>query len=284
MTTAVRTLLCTTFLAGTLAACGGGGGGDTSPSGSSGSGDVEIAKLNGTWGGSFDANNQVQGMQISIDTSNTSDVKITDIKLNGTSVGLVGTVTKANDAPRTFRFVLKDPNDTSGTPVSQGALLVDSAAKYLVYLDEFMEVGVTQKGADGLPSGGYSQADINATWSGDALTTAGVNPSPAGDGFGQFTHTDASVKCDPAAAGSPGGPSSCDVTVGSTHRTAASVTLGDASGGRWSGTYTETPDSGTGTDKVFRMNLSPDKKYAGALTCATAGSFPTCTFYSWKHN
>lgn len=285
MTTAVRNLLFSTFLASALAACGGGGGGgSSSPSGSSGAGDVAIEKLNGKWGGSFDSNGTVDSMVISIDATNASAVKITDITVNGGSTGLVGTVTKASDAPRAFRFVLKDPNDTSGKPVSQGALFVDSTAKYLVFLDEFFEFGVTQKDADGLPSAGYSQADINATWSGDTFTTTGVNPSPDGDGFGKFTQAAANVKCDAATSGSPGGPSACDITVGSTHRNVSSATLDDANGGRWIGTYTETPDSGTGTDKTFRMYLSPDKQYSGAVTCATSNSFPTCNFYSWKHS
>lgn len=283
MTTAVRNLLCTTFIASALAACGGGGDGGSSPSGSSGASDVGIEKLNGTWGGSFDSSGTIQSMVISIDASDKNAVKITDITLNGSSAGLDGTVTKAGDSPRAFRFVLKDKNDPAGKPVNQGAFFVDSSAKYLVFLDEFLEFGVTQKGANGLPSTGFSQADINASWSGDAITTASVSPSPDGNGFGKFTQTASNAKCDPAASGSPGGPSACNITIGNTQRNAASVTLESANGGRWGGTYTETPDSGAGTDKVFRMYLSPDKQYSGALTCATADSIPTCSFYSWKH-
>ncbi|MFL6654406.1 MAG: hypothetical protein ACJ8KA_06400 [Sulfurifustis sp.] len=284
MTTAVRNLLCTTFLASTLAACGGGGDGGSSPSGSSGASDVGIEKLNGTWGGSFDSGGgTIQSMVISIDASDKNAVKITDVTLDGNSAGLAGTVTKASESPRTFRFVLKDKNDPAGKPVNQGAFFVDSTAKYLVFLDEFLEFGVTQKGADGLPTTGFSQADVNASWSGDALTIASVSPSPDGSGFGNFTQKASSAKCDPAASGSPGGPSACNITVGSTQRNASSVTLEDANGGRWGGTYTETPASGAGTDNVFRMYLSPDKQYSGAVTCATSGSIPSCSFYSWKH-
>jgi hypothetical protein len=276
MTRALRNI----FLLGCLAAltaCGGGGGGggdDGTPNPGTNPGtnpvpDVSLAQLKGSWFGSFDTSGTIMAIQIDIDPSG----NITDLKLNGTSTNLSGPITKgAADEPRLFRFALKEASDPS-KPFNQGMLVVDAAAAHMLYVDEFFQTAVVQL-ATSAPAASYAQADVNGAWTGDSVKTAAVSPSPAGTGFGKFTPSGATSNCQAAAPAS-----SCTITVGSTTRTASTLTLNSNSGGRWTGTYTETPDV-AGSDKAINVYVSPDKKYAGGFTCATLRDFATCNFYS----
>lgn len=212
-------------------------------------------------------------MQIDIDANG----NITDLRLNGASTNLTGPITKAAAAEgqRLFRFVLREARNPTA-PFNQGALMVDSAAAHLFYFDEFFQMAVVQKAASA-PSATYAQADVNGSWTGDSVKTAGLtrsNTVPPGTGYGTFTPASATAACQAAAPAS-----SCTITVGSTTRTASALTLNSASGGRWTGTYTETPDV-PGSDKAINLYISPDKAYAGTFTCATLSDITTCNFYS----
>lgn len=282
MTTALRNFILPGLLAALLAGCGGGGGGgdETPPPTPSPNPsttpppvpDVSLAQLQGSWFGTFDTSGTLMTMQIDIDANG----NITDLKLNGSSTTLTGPITKAAAAEgqRLFRFVLREPAKPT-TPFNQGALLVDSTATHLFYVDEFFQTAVVQKAASA-PTATYAQADINGSWAGDSAKTAGVTASPGGTGFGTFTQASSTASCQAA-----GPASSCTITVGSTTRNSPALTLNGASGGRWTGNYTETPDV-PGADKAINVYISPDKTYAGAFTCATLSDIKTCNFYSLK--
>jgi hypothetical protein len=283
MTIALRNFILPGLLAAILAGCGGGGGGGggdepaptPTPNPSTNPPpvpDVSLAQLQGSWFGTFDSSGTLMAMQVDIDANG----NITDLRLNGTSTDLTGPITKAAAAEgqRLFRFVLREAANPTAA-FNQGALLVDSTATHLFYVDEFFQTAVVQKAASA-PSATYAQADINGSWAGDSAKTAGVTASPGGTGFGTFTQASSTASCQAAAPAS-----SCTITVGSITRNAPALTLNGASGGRWTGTYTETPDV-PGSDKAINVYVSPDKTYAGAFSCATLTDFTTCNFYSLK--
>lgn len=285
MTRGLRSVFLFGFLAAALAGCGGGGGGGDDGGGAPPANpgttppptvpDVALAQLKGSWFGMFDSKGTMVPIQIDIDDKG----NITLVKLPN-SDNLIGTVTKASDGPRLFRFVLTDKNDPQNKPFNQGMLMVDVASgsatpagpkQYMFYVDEFFETAALQLETSAPQPTTYAQADVNGSWSGDSVKTAGVSPSapepPAttpGTGFGKFDPSSGTVTCQAAAPAS-----SCTFTAGAATRT-ATVTLSGASDGRWT-------ESGSSTANVY---LSADKKFAGAFTCATAGNLATCNFYS----
>jgi hypothetical protein len=258
------------FSAAALLGCGGGGGGDDggSSGGSGGGGgpgpvaDVAVEQLTGTWFGTFDDKNTVQSMSMTVDAGN-----ITGVSLEGTATNLRGTITKATEAPRTFRFTLRDQ---AGATVSQGALLADPSAAYLVFVDQFFDFGVIQKDATSLPT--YAKADIERSWSGDTVTTS--------SGFTTFGQRSSSAACTASSATT----SQCDVTLsGGTARAASALTPDDPRG-RWIGSYTDTPATGAPQNGTVRAYLSPDKAFAGVWACTdfTTGFPGTCDFSAWR--
>ncbi len=291
MTSALRNIFVSGFFAAALAACGGGGGGGSSTPAEAPTptpptttpppppvSDVTLDQLAGTWFGMFDSTSDpMNAIEIDIDKNG----NITDLKLDNATTNLTGTITKAatDEGQRLFRFVLKEKADPS-KPFNQGTLMVDPTGTHLFYIDEFSQAAVLQAAAIA-PSATFAQADINGSWKGDSMKTTGVsrsNTTPPGNGFGKFTQGNPTATCQPAAASAPSGPSSCTITVGSITRTAASLVLNSSAGDRWTGNYTETPDV-AGSDKAINMYVSPDKKFAGGYTCATAGDFSSCNFY-----
>lgn len=282
MTSALRNIFVSGFFAAALAACGGGGGGGSStpaetptptpptttpPSPS----DVTLSQLTGTWFGTFDPKGSMQAMEIAIDAS----ANITDIKLEGTSTDLTGTITKASEAPRTFRFVLKNKNTPPDT-VSEGMLLADPTGTYLVFLNGYFDFGVVQKGATALPT--YAKADVEKTWSGDTLTaTLNSDPQP---GFATIAQKSSNGPC---TSDTPTA-SKCTITVsGGVSRAVTSLTQ-DGPRGRWGGNYADTPQSGSPQNGTIKVYLSPDKAFAGVWACQNPDTgFPgTCDFSSWK--
>lgn len=256
------------FLAG-LAGCGSDDddslaapGGNTG--GSSGPADVGIDQLAGTWFGSFDDTNSVRNFEFTIDAD-----AIADIKLNGTDTRLTGTLTKASEIPRAFRFVLT----SNGAEISRGIMLADPSATYVAYLDRFFEFGVLQKGATALPA--YAQADIDGAWVGDTVK--------ATTDFTTLTSESASADCAATTPATTSPSSQCTMTIGPTNRAATNVVLDDAAG-RWLGTFADTPPPATAPANVaIRAFLSADKNFSGWWACHNfAGGFPeTCDFSAW---
>ena len=161
-------------------------------------------------------------------------------------------------------------------------LMVDASGTHLFYVDEFFQTAVAQK-PTAAPTLDFAQGDINATWSGDSVTTAEVTRSdatPPGTGFGTLTPASSTTACQAAAASAPEGPSSCTITTGSTVRTAAAMKLTGKSDSRWNSTYTITPADKSGPDNATNLYLTPDKTYAGGFACGTILDFKTCEFYS----
>lgn len=274
MAKAVSNFMLLMFLAAALVGCsssnGGGGGGGNGPPGPSPDSDVSIEQLEGAWLGGYDPDGNVRTMQLTIQGSD-----ITELQLDGAATNLTGTITKADEVQRVFRFVL---TDNQAVPFeNRGAFMVDPSATYLVFLGQFLDFGVIQKDATELPT--FAQTDIDGSWTGHTISTTGFTDT----GFDTFAHTPSSATCAPSEA--PVGPSDCTVALNGTTRAIASLTANDT-GGRWVGTYTDTREDETQESGTTQVYLSPDRAFAGSWSCvnfaAGPGGFPeTCDFSAW---
>jgi hypothetical protein len=274
MTTGVRKFLLTIFIVG-LAACGGNsGGGDDgdpgpnpnpNPGGTDDTADVTIEQLAGTWYGAFDDTENVRTFEFTVSGST-----INNFKLGGTALtDLTGTITKATEAPRTFRFTVS----SNGGEITRGAWVVDPTAKYLTYVDREFDFAVVQKGTPAaLPT--YSQTDVNRSYSGYRVTTS--------TDFTTLTSSRASGPCVATTPATTPPSSTCTLTLsGGVTRTLSSVQIDDPLG-RFIGTYSDNPPS-TPPQPVARLYLSPDKNFAAGWTCPTVAEPVnpfTCDFYA----
>lgn len=266
------------LLFSTLLACGGsgGGGGDnlgsnptdpTDPADDPPPGDapdVTIEQLAGTWFGTFDNNQEVRTFEFTVEGANMSD-----IRLAGADTGLTGSLTKATEVPRAFRFAINN----NGNQIVTGMMVADPSGTYVLYVHDNSQVGVLQKGATELPT--YAQTDIDGAWAGDTASTTAD--------FTTFTRQDSSAECAPTDPATAPPSSQCTITLDSTTRTASSVVLDDPMG-RFAGTFSDDPAAGTPEDVDWRAFLSADKNFAGVLACNDfAGGFPeTCDFSAWQ--
>jgi hypothetical protein len=267
MTKAIKHFLFLVLAAVTLMGCG--GGSDEGPVTSGGGGsptppaDVTLGQLQGNWFGSFDDTSTVRSMRLIVDATG----NITTVELEGVDTDLTGTITKASGVARTFRFAL---SNSFGDPISQGLLMADPAAAYLVFLDKYSGFGVVQKGATALPT--YAKADVERSWAGDTITT--------NSDFTTIAQRTSSATCTSTNATT----SQCNGTVsGGTTRAITSLTPDDPKG-RWIGNYADTVTTGTPSNGIARAYLSPDKSFAAAWACSDTsnGLAGPCDFSSWK--
>jgi hypothetical protein len=261
----LRNFLLTLCFATLVAACGGGGGGDSgSSSGDTNTAgnsapppppDVTMDQLAGTWFGTADDTHTVQTFQFTVSGSS-----ITDFKLNGAALtGLVGTLTKAVEAPRTFRFTVKDGTNE----ITNGVWVVDPTGKYLTYVDKEFDFGVLQKGTPAaLPT--YAQKDVEHSWTGDRVTDKD---------FTSLASSSVSGSCVPTSPASTPASSECTFALGGgVSRKLSSVALDDPNG-RYGATYADTPASTPApSSPTARLYLSPDKNFAAGWSCPSISS------------
>ena len=135
-----------------LSACGGGGGGGdggTPPP-------PVVSDLAGTWAGSYEylSSGSVHVGRLEVVVSN--DGNIADIRRNGSSLGLTGTM---QNIPGTLRYEFKLSNGT------EGGFLVDASKTHAGFLDDYGSFGAVQKG--GSTTGvNYAINDVLGAWSG----------------------------------------------------------------------------------------------------------------------
>ncbi len=227
--------------------------------------DVTLEQLAGTWFGTFDDKKSVRTFEFTVSAGNMSN-----IKLAGADTRLTGTITKATEVPRAFRFAIS----SSGNQIASGMMLVDLSAAHMLYLDRHFDFAVVQKGATQHPA--YAQTDIDANWAGETIATTG--------GFTTLTRRGTSTaNCTPTSPAATPPSSSCAITIGSTSRTASSV-VKDHDLGRFKGIFADQPPGGTPQNVAWRAFLSPDKSFAAVWACNDfTGGFPqTCDFSAWK--
>lgn len=260
------------LLATSLVACGGGGNSNSNdqqsnppppPAAPVRGGDLQVAQLSGSWFGTLDASppgggtRQMQRLNVRIDGSS---IIVDD--LEGVPSDLSGTITK--QGPQIFQFSV---NNQQGTRPSKGILFVDSSANYLLFVNQFFDVGVVRKGAPVLPP--FANDALNGAWTGVTLT---MNLDAGTQAFTNIAIDDSNTTCTSLTCT---GKRNSSVNRTATY-TADSVTT---SHGRWIGSYTDT----TGTRGETRALLSPDQVFAVAWACATGGAFPDgCDFSAWR--
>lgn len=262
---------CIAFLFSTLVACGGSDSDRASndppsnppppPAAPVRGGDLQISQLSGSWFGTLEAvpvgggTRQMQRLNVTI-SGNT--IVIDD--LEGVPSDLTGTITK--QGPQLFQFSV---NNQQGTRPSRGILFVDSSANYLLFLNQFSDIGIVRKGAPVLPP--FANDALNGSWSGVTLTM-----DASGADFTNFAADDSNTTCSGLTCT---GRRSSNINRTATY-SADSVT---PSRGRWIGTYTDT----SGARGETRALLSPDQVFAVTWACETGGSFPSdCDFSAWR--
>lgn len=223
-------------------ACGGGGGG------SGGGGGTTVANLQGTWFGAYQVGTSF--LTIAVDVN--ANGQITDIRQNGTTLGVTGTL--AHVQGNIFSFQLSD-----GT---QGGFMTDSSAMHAGFLDENGSIGALQKGASALPV--YASTDVVGSWSGYSLeldnsfniTATGSSTATVNSSF-QITGTDMN------------GPFTGTIQTFSNGF--------GAYGGIWSNS------SASGNLIAW---ISGDRSFAAAWACAGSVQFPVsipdCSFGIWN--
>jgi hypothetical protein len=270
------TLLLTGLLATVLVACGGGKKADEPPTSTTPAsnpppppaapvrgGDLSIAQLGGEWFGTLEAvptgggDRVMQRLRVTMSGSN-----ITIDDLEGVPSNLSGTLTK--QGTQTFLFSVNNPD---GTRPSKGLLFVDSSANYLLFVNEFFDVGVVRKGAPVLPP--FANDALNGTWAG---VTLHMDLNTTTHEFNNISIDDSNATCSGLTC--PGKRS------GTVNRTATySADSVTATFGRWIGNYTDTPTA-SGQTRAF---LSPDQVFSVVWACATGGAFPSgCDFSAWR--
>src|SRR5262249_8200021 len=152
--------------------------------------------------------------------------KVTNIKLNGTvledSPGVPQTATIFVAGTNLYSFVASD-----GT---RAGFYADAGATHAAFLDEFGEVGVLQHGA-ALPLPACAGADIAGSWTGYTVDLdANLNVSRTFNSSATVTNT----------TNFPF--TGTDAVAGAFSGTLPTV---DTTFGRWVGTFTQTPVTGT---------------------------------------
>lgn len=227
--------------------------------------DVTLEQLEGTWFGTFDTKTSVQTFEFTVDNAG----NMSAINLEGVDTNLTGTVTKATEIPRAFRFAI----NSSGGQIAQGMMLLDPSATYMVYLDEHQDFAVVQKGANALPA--YALTDIDAAWAGDAASSTAD--------FTTFTRRDTSGTCAPSDPATVPPSSQCAVDLGNVSRTVSDITMDNARG-RFLGSFSDDPPPSSAPNAAWRAYLSPDKNFAAVWACTDfANGWPeSCDFSSWR--
>lgn len=259
------------LLAAAVVACGGGSSSSDEPASNPPpppaapvrGGDLQLADLRGSWFGTLEAappgggTRQMQRLNVRIDGST---IIVDD--LEGVPSDLSGTITK--QGPQVFQFSVNNPQ---GTRPSKGILFVDSSANYLLFLNQFFDVGVVRKGAPVLPP--FASDAFNGAWAGVTLTM-GIDAGT--QAFTNIAIDDSNMTC---ASLTCTGKRNSTINRSATY-TADSITT---SHGRWTGSYADT----SGARGETRALLSPDQVFAVTWACATGGSFPDdCDFSAWR--
>ena len=221
-------------IVGLLTSCGGGG------SGSGGGGET----LNGSWGGTIEDPAGFLGViTLTISGSN----------INGTTPAgpFSGTITL--NQGRIWDFLLSD-----GT---EGGFMHDPSFTHAVFLDEFFNFGVIQKGATGGTSN-YTGPEVVGSWAGDFVTV---------DSFFNLATTgtaSAVVLNDTTFSGSSSAP---DTFTGA-------IPTFSSTFGRWTGNISSAT-SGAGSIAVFLTN---DMNFAGSWACFGGFALDDCAFNMWN--
>jgi hypothetical protein len=243
-----RSVCCAGLLVASLAGCGGGGG--SSASGTTG----PRGALSGAWLGSAeDETGQLHtvGMTIAGD-------RVTAFFVDGVDFGGSGPI--GQDEPQVFSATLTFPQGEL-----QVVLFSDAAGEHFVYLDNFFRFGVLQKGATALPA--FAAIDINSTWRGISTFTD----------FAKFDSDPSSAICIVGV---------CSVTEVDDRMTESFTQGFDSVFGRWLGTSVIKLPNGPDVNKVSRIFVTPDKKFAGVWRCLVGADgtvlFPgKCTYSAW---
>jgi hypothetical protein len=215
--------------------------------------DVTLDQLAGTWLGTLEDTTRTGLHTVRITISGSA---IAENSRDGVASNLAGSVAK--DGLQLFRFQLDNPGKTDP---SHGILLVDSTTTYLVFINNFFDFAVLEKGAAALPA--FASSDVNGSWNGYTSTVTGDFMAP--------TQEVTSSTCTYPTCNGKGRAS---VTRAETFTQFATDL------GRASGTFADSPGQTSGTARMF---LSADKAFAGTWTCATVASFPdTCDFSVWR--
>jgi len=230
------------------AGCGGGGGsGNGSTAGPRGA-------LAGTWfGAAEDETGQLHSVKLTMD-----ETRVTSFAVDGADIGGSGPLSQ--DEPQVYSAVL-----TFGNGQLQVVLFSDPAAAHLVYLDNFFRFGVLQRNATTLPQ--YSTIDVNGIWKGISIFTD----------FHEYQGDPSSAIC---IVGT------CSVTEVDDRMTEAFTQGFDSVFGRWLGNTVIKLPGVPDINKVSRMFVSPDKKFAGVWRCLVGANgeflFPgKCTYSVW---
>jgi hypothetical protein len=239
------------FLTAVLVGCGGGGGGSAEGvTGVRGQADP----LAGAWfGAAEDETGQLHTVRLTIAGS-----RVTSFEVDGADAGGSGPL--GQESAQVYSAALTFPGGQL-----QVALFADAAGTHFVYLDNFFRFGVLQKNATTLPA--YASIDINNTWRGISAFTD----------FAQY-------KSDPSSAICIVGV--CSVTEVDDRMTESFTGGFDSVFGRWLGTSVIKLPNGPDVDKLSRMFVSPDKKFAGVWRCLAGADgnllFPgKCTYSAW---
>lgn len=231
----------------TLAACGGGGGSSSAAGGGDG------GKFDGSWGGTIEDPSGALGV-ITLTFSGSS--------MSGSSTvggAFSGTITQ--ESGNIWGFTLSD-----GT---EGGFMHDPSVTRAVFVDEFFNFGVVQKGASG-PAASYAGPDIVGSWAGTFATVDG-NFVLASTGTASAT-----INSDTTFFGSSNAPDSFNGEIG----------LFNSSFGRWIGASFPNISSSLNGTGVLEVFLTSDKQFAGSYACfPTFSAFPAgCSFNMWNRN
>lgn len=191
--------------------------------------------MTGTWFGTLE--DPVANMHTtSVIISGTS---ITEMRVNDNVTGRTGTITPRS--AQVLAFTLDD-----GT---QGGFFLDPSAAHAAFVDDKFNFGVVQRGLGVLPA--YADADIDATWSGIAVTTTD---------FDNFSTATSGTTCTHPTCNTGG----------------ETVTFGSVDAfGRYLG-------GSVPSGAFVAAFLSPDKQFAGTYACHGL-SFPGgCEFTAWR--
>ena len=249
---------------GILSGCGGGGGGDevldTGGGGdevldTGGGGDeafdtgVSISSLDGTWSGTIeDSFTNMFAYQVTIVSGS-----IIETRVDGIITGTTGTIIKEFSSDVVFSVVL-----AGGV---EAGFIVDSAARYAVFVNEDWSFGVVQKQAGSLP--GFLITDIDGNLNGLIVETSDLSANG-------FVEQSSSGSCTGLICT---GTSSNGVTS-----TVNFDGVFDSMFGRWEGDYT---NSAGGSGDVTLL-MSTDKQFVGAYACDYTSTFPVgCDFSAW---
>jgi len=211
---------------------------------------TDLSGLAGTWYGSIeDMAGTLHTLSVTIDTSG----NITSTLVDGTSTGTTATITADATYSQVYDFLYSD-----GT---SGGFIPDSAKQHAAFIDDAGNIGVVQKGATSLPT--YSQGMLTGSWSGLSLTLDSSYTISSFNGSTSMT------------ADASGNLSGSDIWGSFTGTATLVSSLGDASYGRYYGSYNFT--GGTGGNIYF---LTPDGMFAASYAGTTTSGWPTGLAFS----